>query len=154
MIINVWLALREDTDTLVRERLDWDTETQGEYTGPVPERAAALFALMADRNVVQNLFGTFKKGGKDYRAWSLYTDKGLGFIQGELDALDNEYPNRAVIGGAWYWDGAQLDDYPPHPQLINLMPDVWNGDEPPTYSPATEVTDVNLLLGQAPRDFS
>ena len=36
---------------------------------------------------------------------------------------------------------------------LDYMPDVWNGDEPPTYSPATDITDVNLGAGQAPRNF-
>jgi hypothetical protein len=37
--------------------------------------------------------------------------------------------------------------------MLDYMPDVWNGDDPPTYSPATEVTDRVLLSGQAPRVF-
>ena len=152
--INIWLVLRADTNALITERLDWNEETQGGYTGPVSERFADLFSLMSDRAGVQNLFNIFKKGNKDYIAWSLYTDKTLMFIQGEIDALNSEYQNHAIVAGAWYWNGSQVSAYPPHSQIIKLMPDVWNGDEPPTYSPATVVTDVNLLLGQSPRDFS
>ena len=43
--------------------------------------------------------------------------------------------------------------FPLHTRILNYMPDVWNGDEPPTYSPATELKDVNLGMGQAPRNF-
>ena len=55
---------------------------------------------------------------------------------------DSEPP--VLIGTPWY---------PTPQQVVNFMPDVWNGDDPPTYSPATEVTDCNLLFGQAPRHF-
>jgi hypothetical protein len=37
--------------------------------------------------------------------------------------------------------------------LLDYMPDIWNGDNPPTYSPATEVSDRIMLSGQADRVF-
>ena len=37
--------------------------------------------------------------------------------------------------------------------LLDYMPDIWNGDNPPTYSPATEVSDRIKLSGQADRVF-
>ncbi len=38
--------------------------------------------------------------------------------------------------------------------LKKFMPDVWNGDDPPTYSPATELSDVLIGQGWAPRRFT
>ena len=44
--------------------------------------------------------------------------------------------------------------YPiPAAQALKFMPDVWNGDDPATYSAATELADVNLGMGQSPRTF-
>jgi hypothetical protein len=48
-----------------------------------------------------------------------------------------------------------IPDYPINTtQLLKFMPDVWNGDDPATFSPATVLSDVNLSSGQAPRDFT
>lgn len=157
MTINVWLALRDDAQALIVERLRWDRDAQGEYTGPVTDRQAKLFGYMADQENTQRLFRQGTAGGRVWTVWNIYFNLSgnvLQKVKAELDQLALDYPNHVIIAGAWRWDGSQVNDYPPHPQLLQFMPDVWNGDEPPTYSPATQLADVNLLLGQTPRDFS
>jgi hypothetical protein len=62
--------------------------------------------------------------------------------------------NAAALGA---WDaatGAPDGTVTQSGDLLDYMPDLWNGDDPPTYSPPTEVTDRILLSGQAPRVFT
>jgi hypothetical protein len=104
-------------------------------------------------------------------------------IRADIDEMAADYPGDFLPMGAWRTsDGREVgatyseeipDDpeadppvvgvpseqtdtgwWPVPAQVVNFMPDVWNGDEPPTYTPATEPTDVNVLMGQAPRDFT
>ena len=212
MIVNVWIVLRDDAQDAIDERLSWNEETQGPYTGPVSNRTAALFTRMFDRGVVQNIFRVATINARQYTLWNLYfTERGniLQLIQDELDQLSLDYPNQFIIGGAWIWDkdktlacrqvGTQLvvetqtvqrqvrednpdfqpmedlpnydpepyifvtrdveievvtghtgtPTYPIHPQLIELMPDVDDVGTRPT-----QLTDVNLIAGQPPREFS
>ena len=40
-------------------------------------------------------------------------------------------------------------------QLVKFMPDVWDETTSPgQYVAATQLTDVNLIQGQQPRDFT
>jgi hypothetical protein len=211
MRVNVWVALRDDAQAAINERLTWDVESQGPYTGPVSNRTAILFTRMFDRAVVERLFRVATIGGRQYTLWNLYfTERGniLQLVQDELDQLALDYPNQFIIAGAWIWDdntlacrqvGTQLDiqqrtyqaptrqenpnyqpddqlpnfdpeefifvdenfeevyvaghtgtpTYPIHPQLIELMPDVDDQGTRPT-----NLSDVNLVAGQPPREFS
>jgi hypothetical protein len=210
MRVNVWVALRDDAQAAIRERLTWDEESQGPYTGPVSNRTAILFTRMRDIANVQRLFRVATINARQWTLWNLYfTERGniLQIIQDELDQLAIDYPNQFIIAGAWIWDnplacrqvGTQLDiqtrtvqgtkpepnpnyqpdpeapnydpnewitvsvdviqayvaghtgtpTYPLHPQLLELMPDVDDiGTRP------TELSDVCLMAGQPPREFS
>lgn len=175
MIVNVWLALRDDAQALVRERLAWDNETP--YEGPVPDRVFKLFRRMADLNNTQRLFRIDTPVSRDWTVWSLYFDyraSVLQKIQDELDYLIATYPNRTRIVGAWHWDGRQVgtqfvydvdgnitgvtgaSTYLIHSRTIEFMPDVVirddEGNEISRTRP-TELTDVNLLQGQKERRF-
>jgi hypothetical protein len=158
--INVWLALRDDAQSLIVERLRWNEQQQGAYNGPVTDRQAKIFRYMADQENTRRLFKTATLNSRQWSLWSVYFNPAelganvLQIVKDELDQLAADYPSRFVIAGAWRWNGTQIPGYPPHPQLLKFMPDVWNGDLPPTYSAPTVLTDVNLLMGQAPRDFS
>ena len=211
MIVNAWLALRDDAQSALVTRLEWDTESQGDYTGPVTNRTAKIFATLQDRDAVQRLFRVDNVAGRDWTLWNCYFDAPgnvLQIVQDELDQLALEYPSQFVIVGAWKWDGAmvgcslvetevanpayvgeppmmsnpayqpdpELPDYDPrlnirnpawvpefitersqsgtptyplHSRALELMPDVDDVGTRPT-----EMSDVNLLLGQSPRVFS
>jgi hypothetical protein len=157
MTINAWLALRDDAQALIKTRLDWD-ESQGTYSGPITDRQAKLFGYMHDRDSTQRLFRVDRVSGRDWTIWSVYFDLPGNILQkvkAELDQLIIDYPNHIKIVGAWKWDGTQIPDYPPHPRLIEFMPDVItyeNGVEISRTRP-TVVSDVNLGLGQTRRDF-
>jgi hypothetical protein len=208
--VNVWIALRDDAQSAIVTRLQWDEESQGPYTGPVEDRTAILFTRMLGGAEVQRLFRVATLGGRQYTLWNLYyQDRGsvLQVVQDELDQLAIDYPSQFIIAGAWIWDhslacrqvGTQLDiqertvpresryrnpdyqpipeepnydpqkwiyemrdtletyvaghtgtpTYPLHPQLIELMPDVDDVGTRPI-----ELSDINLVAGQPPREFS
>ena len=162
-IVNAWLALRDDAQSAIVTRLNWDEAAQGPYAGPVTNRQARVFGAMSDRSVVQRLFRVDTNAGRDWTLWSVYFDEPQNVLQklaDELGQLATDYPSQFVIVGAWHWDGRQIGTqwnedqtattgtptYPLHPRAIELMPDVDDiGTRP------TEVSDVNLLFGQAPR---
>ena len=112
-------------------------------------------------------------GPRTYELWSLYyrieAEKELRDIRNDLNA---EFPGQVRTIGSWWWDGRMVGQewvidedgnrigtsgnpiFPLHTSILGYMPDVWNGDDPPTFSPATSVRDVNLGLGQIPRRFT
>ena len=68
--------------------------------------------------------------------------------------LQADNPGQTRQLAAWDETGAKIME-PHYPQLLQYMPDVWNGDDPPTYSPAVDLADINFLAGhETPRDFS
>lgn len=178
MIINVWLALRDDAQALIKTRLSWDEETQGEYTGPVTNRQFKLFKLMHDLGSTQKLFRVDTVGGRDWTLWSVYFNfktSVLQKIKDELDDLALNFPNHIKIIGAWHWDSRQAGTqweldidgnrtgnvtgtpiYPLHSRILKLMPDIVTYDidgNVISTVPATVPADINLGLGQIPRRF-
>ena len=202
---NIWLALRADANTIVRNYLSHDEAVDGEYTGPVVDRAGRFFRYMADQEVVSHLFRVPNVSGNDYHLYSISfsnDDYTLGQIRDEIDWVVTTYPTQVFILGAWKWTGEQYgtehvyttatesvtysrlnpdyqpDDqepnydpvrvirvtedqevtritgmtgtpiYPIHARTIDFMPDVDDVGTRPT-----ELSDVNLLAGQAPRSF-
>jgi hypothetical protein len=142
-----------------------------------------LFRTTHDAENVARLFKLWPgPGAKNFRVWSFYFAKPLEGpqIRADIDAMAATYPTDFLPMGAWRTSdghevGATYDTFdvqtatgwwPVPAQVVNFIPDVMTdpgtpGVEPedppvtpPTYSPATEPTDVNLLFGQAPRDFS
>ena len=158
MVINLWLAIRDDAQVLIKEHFDWDEEIQGVYTGPITERQYKLFKLMTDTNVVQRLFRLDNDGTNDWILWSLYFNYTVDIllkIQSELDNLIAAYPNHVKIIGAWDWRGNQIG-YSIHPRILEFIPDTIiydaSGNEISRARP-TIVKDMNLLFGQSPRTF-
>jgi len=130
-----------------------------------------FFNNIHDADAVERLFKSWNAAGRTYKVWSLYANKpeNTPQIRSDLDMLNAADPQDFSVSGAWKCsDGGEVGAdaagvwYPIPPQIINFMPDIMTdpGDPeadppvPPTYVPATEPTDVNLLFGQAPRDFS
>ena len=172
--VNVWVAISATAQTQVKARLTHDFDS-GDYTGPVTDTEAKIFRRMADRATVQRMFKTPTLGGKQWNIYSLYFEAS----KKARDAFDFLAANRAnhfVIVGAWHWDGRQvgtqweLDQdgertgnttgtplYPIHARLIDFMPDEpildQNGDIT-GWNPASGLSDINLIQGQAPRRFT
>lgn len=144
-MINVWVILRDDAKQLINTCLKTPEE---DYSGPVDIKTRRIFEKMSDLDNVQRLFKSPDINGNIYHLYTIYFDS--EDVQQAADAINyltTEYPSHIIIGGAWRWNGTQIPGYPPHPQLIKLMPDVEG-------FPATELTDVNIMAGQTERDFS
>lgn len=113
------------------------------------DETKAFFEQSHDADTLDMLYRHYIVGQRDYRVWSFYIQQpdDTAQVRSDLDAMNAQYPQDFLIMGAWEFDtGTALQAYPSPPSLINFMPLV-NGQEP------TELTDVNLLAGQAPREF-
>ena len=144
-MINVWIAFR------------------GDFVYPDPDgndtpQQAANRAFLTSCHDYAVIGGIYRK--EDLPGPSQWTlASGYWLDEATYDPLfaqlQSDNPGRTRELAAWDAEtGAKIRE-PHYPQLIQYMPDVWNGDEPPTFSPATELTDVNFLAGyETARDFS
>ncbi len=144
--------IRDDAKLLINEALATTTD---DYAGSVKQETREIFELMSDLIVVQGLFKSPVLVGNVHHMYSLYIENGnLSNVQDAITHLSVVYPGQYIVGGAWNMDGAQAAGYTPHADLIDFMPDVWDGLVPPGFTTAVTVTDVNLLAGQSQRNFS
>lgn len=143
LILNAWVAMRDDVQAALDTRLTWDTETQGDYTGPVTDRTADIVASMQDRGTVQVLYRIDNVGGRDWSLWSIY------LTQDDLDYLVSEYPATQAIVGVWHLEGNMLGttlqfneisnpEYVGEPYMIP-NPAYQPDPELPDYDPRTEI---------------
>ena len=160
--VNIWLRLRGDLQSDVIDRLQWDTPTQGPYSGPITERECYLFGTMADRKSAQPPFLQPTIEGNPWVLWSLSLPHSIEYVTAELDQLTADQVGKVVVEGAWHRDGTQYvtSSTPASPiypistaSLLRFMPPVYDVDDD-EFSPATELVDVNLLAGQSPRSFA
>lgn len=102
-----------------------------------------------DGDVVQSLFKRPVIKSRTWTLYSLYPD--AEDVNSAIKDAVTAFAGDVKILGAWTMDGKQL--VPTDPETLNFMPDVCSG-EPVVCVPATELTDVNFLGGQKPRDFT
>lgn len=152
MLINVWMEIRS-TFAFPAENSEDDSELQA--------KNRKAFELSADYEVVSGLFKNRIQGPNTYSLYSfLYDVASRQELEQAVELFQAENPGDTGVMGAWdYYTGLQFRDdnvpvYPIQGSLLQYMPDVWNGDDPPTYSQANMLTDVNLLGGQAAREFN
>ena len=123
-----------------------------------------FFNKVVDEGAVSRLFKEWEAAGRVYKLWSFYAVKpetGAQQIRADLDMLVASYPQDFGVLGCWDWaTGEEVGNPPWYPiphQTLNFMPDVIvDASDPqnPVYGPATELTDVLGLCGQAPRSFA
>jgi len=109
--IELMLALRDDAQALIVERLKWDEEEDGEYTGPVSNSTYRLFRYMNDFTQRQKLFKVVTAGGRQYTAWSfMFTGDStiLQKVKDELDELTAAYPDHVIILGAYRFEPGDI----------------------------------------------
>ena len=179
MNVNIWIALSTSAKNAINTRLRWNTETDGEYTGPVSDTEYRIFRRMAHHSITSRMWKTPTLGGKTWHLFSLTFDLS-GTNKNKLkDALDWLAANRGnlfQIVGAWHWSGRQVGTQweldqdgnrtgnttgtPTYPintsQLLKFMPDIIEYDNDgnvTSITAATAVTDVNLEQGQFFRRF-
>lgn len=161
--VNVWIALRDDAQASIHERVTWDEETQGNYTGPVTDREFKLFSKIATTGV-QKFWRVDTDTGRQWTVWSLNFSENLAFVAAEINQLLIDRPNVIRVVGAWWFDGRQVGTqweldgdgnrtgnttgtptYPIHSRILNFMP---------VGHPAGGVhPDPNRMMGQQPRRF-
>jgi len=125
-MINYWLSVNESihADTILYAQ---DSEN---YSGSHPvEDVQALINGLHDPITVLSMFNTYQSK----RLMTVYVSD-----QEVFDGLLDKYSDTVILGG-WDMEGNLL--LPIHNAMVNYMPD-------------SELTDVNLVGGQQPRDFS
>ena len=149
---NIWLAISDAAQDVVLEYLRWDTETQGEYTGPLRRRSQRLCEYMQDETNRRRLFSKPTLAGTVYNLWSIDFEDDptvLQEVEDEILYLQGEYPNQISVLGAWKADGAMVGcqlvltevpnpDYVGEPFMIP-NPDFNDDPESPDYDPRTEI---------------
>lgn len=154
---NLWLAVSSTARTAFRNRRQ--AEDAGEaYNGPMPTRAYRILSRIADERV-EALYKSPTIAGKRYTLYSIYIDgDDAQAAQRAINELTEDYPNDIIVIGVWRENGTRVGAL--HAQAWRLMPDVVEYDSEgnvintiPASSNA-DLRDINLLLGQAPRDFS
>ena len=159
--MNVWVSVSENMANAV---------TAFEESGALPSIADLIGVVeflthTQDHRVVRNLF----KCPEGRCLFSVYPNDDTA--EADLQNLALHGGGDAIIMGAWYssgeHNGLQLGQeqgdptYPISDDLMSFMPDdieivegIEPGDEQVIATPATELKQVNLLEGQAPRDFT
>ncbi len=153
---NLWLGTSQNVVDIAIESLQWDEETDGPYTGVLRNRSRRLFELMQDARNREAQFAKPVFGGTTFRMWSLdfeETSEYMLLVEEEIIHLETQFPGELDIVGAWRWNGNQVGGnstprHPIHSQAWQFMP-AWVG----AISNA-DLQDINLILGQSPRDFT
>jgi hypothetical protein len=145
---NIWLgmsqAFQADLVPLIQEGTP---ATVFPGLNQLDEATLALLRNTHDADSVSRLFRLWPgPGNQNFRVWSFYFNKPLEgpIIHADLDAMAAAYPGDFLPMGAWRTnDGGEVGDpvwFPVPQSVLNFMP-----------VGATDPTDINILLGQAPR---
>ena len=167
MNVNVFLIITQTAKNTLRHLMD-DHEYDGQHL-----KAVRIFRRMAHYAVVEQMWKKPVIGGKKRFLYSITVPRNA---KDAIDYLLEEYPNQIAVAGAWFWDGRQVGTRwetvdgertgnttgtPMYPinqnQLKKFMPDIIERDGDGNIiatTPATELTDVNLEQGMAPRRFT
>lgn len=154
---NAWITVEKDRALSWRDWLRWEIATaSGEEAGEEP--ILSLWEEKAARRLgdMEYIFKAFLQPSILAKTWIMLSVYDV--TQGEIES-GYTHLGDAEEGGdfacAGYWEWRRHDDlssfvdlgYPWRPtQLLKFMPD-YDG------TPATEVSDVNVLFGQPPRVF-
>jgi hypothetical protein len=167
---NVWLGMSPEFRAAITP--DEEGETDPGSFGVLSTLAPETKDLLLTTHDVPAQERLFAANGT-YRLYSHYGQSaGEGIVKADVDLLIATYPSDLTVLGSWdnatgMELGATYDEfgvqtapgwYPVPATVLNYMPDIMltPGDEvtPPTYAPPIVPTDVNLLFGQVPRDFT
>ena len=122
------------------------------------EAAARELDAVADRTV-EALYAKPTISGRKYALQSIYVEDDGRPVEEHAKELMADYPGEVLLLGAWdVKTGKRLIDL--HPQAWRLMPDVVTYDSEGNVTstiPASsnaDLRDINLLMGQSPRQFA
>lgn len=168
---NFWLAMTQPLkDELWAFLWDGVAPVNFPLLGDISDETKEFFQAIYDVDTLARLFKPWNDGTNDWTLLSFYINKpeNINIIASEVNTLAQAYNSDFTEIGLWQCsDGTQVGGNTtptiPIPSLaLSFMPDVTvdPGDPtaeppvPPTYAPATELTQVNVLAGQADRDFT
>ena len=145
--VNIWLGLRQAAHDTIRNELILRLTSDVERESTIPEWVAQFFLRGAkDWRRVRPLYNSdrvwFTQGAvwRTWHLWSLtFKVDNLQQLNTVVQRLLDEYPSMVKLVGAWKWDGTQL--VAPDPRIAKFLPNETR-------------TDVNVVFGQNPRDFS
>lgn len=152
MVANLWMAF-DDRAQPVANAVDAN------------ENSHKVFQALGDPSV-RGIFRQHNPNGpRSYELWSLYyeVNDGIELLQTRND-LNAEFPGQLRTIGAWWFDtGAQVlnpagtqPQFPLHATILEYIPDIVThdsaGNEISRIRPSVP-SDVNLGLGQTPREF-
>ena len=171
-LMNMWLGVTQDYRDEIFEYLAWDTESQGEYPGPLVAIDEAIFSTLDDVVNIQTMYKIDTTAGEDWFLFPIYIQEMQ--IDDVVDWLAANKGSKTKILAAWHFDnglqyGMEWDvdengdpiitgdpTYPIDLRTLEFMPDIIERDQDGdiiSTTPATELTDVNLMQGCYPRRF-
>jgi hypothetical protein len=155
MATNVWLAVREDAFTEVKEAVEWDAATKGRaYDGAVRERTTRLMTNIAGSFESQaDLFMTVQLDGANWKVYNLIVEGDIDAVKAEVNYTTSREA-RTIVLGAWDYDTGNVVGYPLHPRILEFCPDVVVGTDKegqPAVERPTDLAGANILFGQAKR---
>ncbi len=148
--VNVWIAIPEaDHNALNNMR--------GREESQASDLVMNFVNGQIDPAVVQNLYAQRKQGLNTFHLWSIILVEADGKYNRQINDFRQAYPGAHVLG-CWNPDGSQLLNevgavaYEQPDFISAFMPDDLNEDD--ILVPNPTVRDINLLQGQAPREFN
>lgn len=167
-MINLWVLI---STNLIQEFQAQQADPEN-YTGVLTEKAIAAMSSCPDGVTVQQLFSNVQKNGKTFLVFSVYVREDQ-LDDATMSELYTNFADDFEILGAWTPGGNQFGtSYDENGELVGdaaypipadaylIMHDAVtydeNGNETsriPASSNA-DLRDINLLAGQAPRQFT
>lgn len=157
MNTNAWITVERDRAITWR---DWCRWWLGGSEGPEPPLTAWEKKAVCRLADMEFIFRGFLRPVILTKTWimlSVYDVTPAEIQSGYTQLGDAEAGGDFGCAGYWLWHPGQavaayVDLYPWRPtQVLQFMPPV--ADESGIPQPATEIRDVNLVLGQPPREF-
>jgi hypothetical protein len=175
---NVWLGMSPEFRAAITP--DEEGETAPGSFGVLSTLAPETKDLLLTTHDVPAQERLFVANGT-YRLYSHYGEAaGEAIVKADVDLLIATYPSDLTVLGSWdnatgMELGATYDEfgvqtapgwYPVPATVLNYMPDILTDPGtpegpggippavPPIFAPPIVPTDVNLLFGQVPRDFT
>ncbi len=154
MNTNAWVRIVE---TLAQEWRAWAQWNEGGRVGPEPpldDFARELFLCVVDWRFS---FEAYKLATINETQWRMGNFHGVTAEQ--LRRGYSVYPGQWEVVGMWHWakgnpKSVYVPEFPWDPaEAILFMPDVCVNEDCSQTQPATEITDVSLIIAQPPREF-
>ena len=162
--VNVWLTIENALAVSWWQWVQWYQGDQQDPEPPITDWDKNALTKVIDLDWAAK---TYKKATipqlapKDkWRLWNIYDIKVPQWVEAGFNQHGRAEEGGDIgVAGIWRWnpgdDVCKFDGqygWKPN-QVVLFMPDICDDPECTTLSPATEITDVSLLVGQPGREF-